>query len=244
MKILTKKWAENYKLALFINRLKEFNEQEQVFSAVETKAKKDFYKEISLDAMSSRVVLNATEKGELYKAYVDRNKKTLLSMPKKIYGKLKNVKVLVLGYALQQDKELLESFSKKLVSELEKLAKRTNDLTEIAENYLKEELVLDDIVGELVYSEYSSGNNYFLNVGGYTLCIEDYKIIEREDFIINEWEQENPLSLWTALYSAELRYNADKRFELHLLLVDGDRYANEKFWYFTLSGTNVKILNS
>ena len=61
--------------------------------------------------------------------------------------------------------------------ELEKEAKNANRLTEFAEDCLPEEFILDDVVGELVYKEYSNGINYFINIGVLEICIEDYKII-------------------------------------------------------------------
>ena len=51
----------------------------------------------------------------------------------------------------------------------------------------------------------------------------------------------DPLTCWTANHAVELYYISEKCFELHLLLVDGDEYENETYWYFTLRGTNIKF---
>lgn len=114
-------------------------------------------------------------------------------------------------------------------------------ITKEAQDNLTEEFVLDSVVGELVFEEYVKENDYYISIGDKVVCIEDYQILEREDFEINEWEENNPLSLWTCLYAGEL-INIDNSFELHLLMVDGDKYENEKYWNFTLKGKSVKFV--
>ena len=109
---------------------------------------------------------------------------------------------------------------------------------------MPEEFILDNVIGELVYKEYSNESDYFINVGDFIICIENYEIIGREDFKINKWEEDNPLTLWTALDSAELHYVSNNCYELHLLLIDGDKYASQKYWYFMLRGTNVKFVRN
>lgn len=43
--------------------------------------------------------------------------------------------------------------------------------------------------------------------------------------------------------AAELHYVSNKCYDLHLLLVDRE-YLNDKYFYFTLRGTNVTIINN
>ena len=241
MKILTKKWAEKHEQVRVAHWLKEFDAQKITYEDIKLKSREGFLDDIAKDIELAKVCLKTNIADKLYEAKVNRDRMALLSLPKEIYSKIKDIKTVILGYACKEDKELLMSYANEILNYVEKEANEANRLTEIAEDYLSEEFFLDDVVGELVYEEYSNGKDYFINIGGLDICVEDYEIIEREDFKINEWQEDNPLTLWTALHAAELHYVSDNCFELHLLLVDGDKYANEKYWYFTLKGTNVKV---
>ena len=242
MKVLTKGWAEKHEQLRVINWLKEYDSQKDTYEDIKKKSRDDHYHKIASDMELAKAVLKENIAEKLYKVQIEKDRKALLSLPKEIYSAIKDTKTLILGYACKEDKALLMSYANKLLIEVEKEADKANKLTEIAEDYLPEEFILDDVVGELVYEEYSNGKDYFINIGGYEVCIEDFEIIEREDFKINEWEDDNPLTSWTALHAAELHYISDKCYELHLLLVDGDKYENEKYWYFTLKGTNIKVV--
>ncbi len=242
MKILTKKWAEKYEQLRFINQLKEYPSKNTSYEEIKTKSRHDHFFEVSKDEELAKIAQNSNILNKLYQSQVERDRKALLSMPKEIYDKIKEKNTLILRYATKEDKELLTSYAKELLIEVEKQANKANKITEIAQDYLNEEFILDNFIGELVYREYVIGKNYFINVGDFKICIENFEIIEREDYKINEWEADNPLTLWTALHSAELHYISKNCYELHLLLVDGDKYANEKYWYFTLKGTNVLAL--
>ena len=240
MKILTKEWVQRHKQLRLTHALKEFNAKKMTYEEVKSKSKKEFYDSIAKDVELAKLCYKTDLAEKLYQAKVERDNKTLLSMPKEIYNNIKDKKSVVLGYASKEDKLLLTSYAEKVLKIVEKEAEEARKLTEVAEECLPHEFIVDEIVGELVFEEYFKGKDYFLNIGGLLICIEDYQVIEREDYNINEWEESNPLSLWTAIYSAELHYISDKCYELHLLLVDGDKYANEKYWYFTLRGSNVK----
>ena len=242
MKILTKKWAERHEQVRLAHRLKEFNSNKTTYYDIKVKSKNDFYDEIAKDVELAKVCRKTNIADKLYQARIERDRKTILSLPKEVYNKIKDFKSVVLGYANKEDKELLTSYAKKILKVVEKEAEEANRLTEIAQDCLPEEFILDEVVGELVYEEYSNGKHYFIRIGGFEVCVEDYQIIEREDFKINEWEENNPLSLWTTLVAGELHYISNKCYELRLLLIDGDEYANETYWYFSLRGTNVKFV--
>lgn len=243
MKILTKNWAEKHEQVRFVHTLKEFEEQKMKQSDIIRESRSDFLNEIAKDEELLELCNETDIADKLYQAKIDRNRKTLLSFPKGVCDKIKNVNSLVLGYANAKDKKLLSSYASEILKEIEKKAEEANRLTEIAQDCLPNTFILDEIVGELVFEEYSNGQGYCIKIGDFIVCIENYQIIEREDFRINKWDNDNPLTLWTYLCAAELHYIRDKFYELHLLLVDGDTYANEKYWYFTLSGSNVKLIN-
>ena len=240
MKILTKEWVQRHKQLKLIHALKEFDVKKMTYENVKSKSKKEFYDNIAKDEELAKLCYKTDLAEKLYQEKVKRDNKTLLSMPKEIFNNIKDEQSVVLGYVGKEDKLLLTSYADKLLKVVEREVEESRKLTEFAEDCLPNEFIVDEIVGELVYEEYCKEKDYFLNIGGLLICIEDYKIIEREDYNIKEWEEDNPLSLWTAIYCAELHYLSEKCYELHLLLVDGDKYANEKYWYFTIKGSNVK----
>lgn len=239
MKILTKEWAEEYSQLRFIFTLKEIDEKKDGYEILKKMSREEFFNELKYDNKLLEVILKNNLMEKFYFSRIDRNKKILRSLPERVYNKIKNVNFLVLGYATNDDKVLLTSYANTLRKKLEAISKRASDITEKTQGYLPKEFDLDEVVGELVFEEYVRENDYCINIGGRILRIENYRVIERENYKINEWEEDNPLSLWTSLYSAELHYTNNGFYELHLLMVDGDEYENTKLWYFTLGGTNI-----
>ena len=240
MKILTKDWREKYEQARVINWLKEVDVQKTSYDVIQQKSRDNFNNKLLDDRELAKLAFNTDLAYRLYKAQIERDRKALLALPREIYSKIKDIKLLVLGFACKEDKEMLMAYANELYKKLEKDAETANRLTEEAIDCLPQDLDMDIVLGELAYEEYTEGKNYFINVGGCLFCIENYEIIERDDFKINEWEEENPLSLWTSLDAIEIHYINDKCFELHLLFADGDELENVIFWNFTLRGTNIK----
>ena len=240
MKILTKDWREKYEQARVINWLKEVDVQKTSYDVIQQKSRDNFNNKLLDDRELAKLAFNTDLADRLYKAQIERDRKALLALPREIYSKIKDIKLLVLGFACKEDKEMLMAYANELYKKLEKDAETANRLTEEAIDCLPQDLDMDIVLGELAYEEYTEGKNYFINVGGCLFCIENYEIIERDDFKINEWEEENPLSLWTSLDAIEIHYINDKCFELHLLFADGDELENVIFWNFTLRGTNIK----
>ena len=240
MKILTKKWAEKREQVRMVHSLKEFDVQTTSYESIIGASRAEFCNSLSQDYELAKICLRTDVVDKLYESRLERDRKLILSLPKDVYNKITDIKSVILGYANDEDKKLLTAYADQALRVVEKEAEEANRLTEIAEDYLPEEFIVDEAVGELVYDEYSCGKDYFINVGCLRICVEDYQILEREEFKVNKWEEDNPLSLWTALDAAELHYLSNGCYELHLMLVDGDKYANKKYWYFTLKGTNVK----
>ena len=242
MKILTKKWREQYEQTRVINWLKVVDTQKISYEEIQKKSIDAFNNKLLEDRELAKLAFNTDLADRLYKAQIERDRKTLLALPKEIYSKIKDIKLLVLGFACKEDKEMLMAYADELYKKLEKDAEKANRLTEEAIDCLPQDLDMDIVLGELAYEEHTEGKNYFINVGGCLFCIENYEIIEREDFKINEWEEDNPLSLWTSLDAIEIHYINDTCFELHMLFADGDEMENKIFWNFTLRGTNIKSL--
>lgn len=242
MKNLTKNLAKKCEQLKFIHSLKDYDSKLETLKSLEEKSKEDFYNSLKEDEELEKLLKDNNLFDNLYRVHLDKNNNAISNLPNEIYSQLKYVKALKVGYSVIEDKSILNLYANKLRKEIESEVEKSNNITKIAEDYLPLEFNLDNYVGELVYEEYVKGNDYYLNVSGKEICIENYQIVERDNFRINKWEEDNPLSLWTCLYAGELEYLENGLFELRLLLVDGDKYAKEEYWYLTIRGTNVKGL--
>ena len=240
MKILTKEWRKQYEQTRVINWLKVVDTQKISYEEIQKKSRDNFNNKLYDDRELAKLAFNTDLADRLYKAQIERDRKALLALPKEVYSKIKDIKLLVLGFACKEDKEMLTAYADDLYKKLEKDAEKANRLTEEAIDCLPQDFEFDFVLGELAYEEYTEGNNYYINAGGCIFCVENYEIIERENFKINDWEEENPLSLWTTLDAVEVHYINDNCFELHMLFADGDELENQVFWNFTLRGTNIK----
>ena len=177
MKLLTKEWVKKHKQLRLTHALKGFDAKKIKYEEVKIKSKKKFYDSITKDVELAKLCCKTDLAEKLYQAKIEGDNKTLLSMPKEIYNNIKDKKSVVLGYASKEDKELLISYAKKILKEVEEQAEKARRLAENAEDNLPQEFSVDEIVGELVYEEYSKGKDYFLNIGGKLICIENYEVI-------------------------------------------------------------------
>lgn len=231
MKILTKQWFELYEQVRVIQHLKEVETQKVSEDDLQKISREEFNKYIAEDQELAELAFNSSLAEELFKAKVERNKKAILALPQEIYFQLKNVEILCFGFAVTEDKELLNGYAKSLYGKLEEKASE-------AQEYLPEEF--NCVVGELVFEEYIEDSDYYINIDDNILCVENFEIVERDNFEINKWDIENPVSEWTHLDAMEL-YQVNDGIELHLIFTNGDRLENKSRWYFTLKGTNVKF---
>lgn len=229
MKILTKQWAQDFEKLKFISRLKDANGD---FESIKAESKKLFFDYIREDEELAETAFNSNLADELYSAFLDRNRGVLASLPCELTYQLKNEKVIVLGFVEKEDKALLDSYAKGLCNQVE-------ELSEKSQQYLPDEF--NCLVGELVLEEYINGKDYFINIDDNVICVENFEIIEREDFEIYKLDMQNPVSPWTYLEAIEL-YEIEDGVELHLMFVNGDRLENKIRWYLTLKGTRVKYI--
>lgn len=242
MKILTKEWMKKYEQVRVINCIEEIDLQKVSYEEIQKLSKDKFYDGIYTNRVLAKLAFDSNLAQDLYGARIDRDKTALLELPEEVFSKIKNIELVFLGYACKEDKEMLMEYSNKLYAKLEMQAEESNKITKRAQKHLIEELDFDFLIGELVYDEYVKGKDYFIVVDGNTICVENYKIVEREDFKINEFDIKTPLSIWTRLDAMELYYINQNCFELHILFANCDEFEKQTFWCLTLKGTNVKFV--
>ena len=129
MKLLTKKWAEEYEQLRVIHWLKDFDAQQEDYEQIKKRSRDDYFHSIAADIVLAKAVLNNNLAEDFYQAKVNRDRKVLLSLPREVYSKIKDIKTLVLGYACQEDKALLMSYASELRIKLEKLSNTANEIT-------------------------------------------------------------------------------------------------------------------
>ena len=238
MKILTKKWLEKCELLRLINDLQEINLPCESYFNFRKKCKNEFCRKV----MKEYGVNSLRRASRLYNAQIERNEKLLLLLPKRVLVNIIDIKKVALGYACCQDKKVLTAYSKVLIKQVERAVEKANCLTRLSRERLNLEYDLDDIVGDFVYKEYKKGDDYFIKVGEYEICISNYRVKKKESFCINKWKGSSPLYSWTILQALEIHYNKNMRFELHLFIVNSDKRANKSYHYFTLTGSDIKII--
>ena len=243
MKILTKSWFEQFEQVRAINWIKEIDQDKTSYEDVKKMSRDRFNNGVAEDKELAKLAFGTNLVDELYGARIERDKKTLLGLPKEILSKITSIDNVVLGYASKEDKAILTTYADKLYKDLEKEARQANRASEKVTESLVEDFDIDYLVGELVYEEYAIEKDYFLVVDGYTLCITDYEIVERENCKVNKWERDNPISLWTSLEALELYRVEEDLYEIHFIFVNGDKLENKTRWYLTLRGKDIKLMN-
>ena len=151
MKILTKQWREQYEQTRVINWLKVVDTQKISYEEIQKKSRKVFNDRLYEDRELAKLAFNTDLADRLYRAQVERDRKVLLALPKEVYSKIKDIKLLVLGFACKEDKEMLIAYADDLHKKLEKDAEKANRLTEEAIDCLPQDFDFDFALGELAY---------------------------------------------------------------------------------------------
>lgn len=238
MKVLTKSWLQKCEQVKFINRLVE---RRDGYKELQKESRKQFNNQVRGDQELFELVLSSNLVDELYQAKLDRGKKLVSSLIKEIGGKIKDAEILELGFSSKEDKAILTVYAEKMLKEIEERARQANKESEQVCKQLPKEFDFDNLQGGVVYKEYVDGNNYYISVDGGVICVENYVIVEREDFEICGIDFDNPMSSCTLLSAIELHSVNCNCFELHMLLSNRDRLENQTHWFFTLRGSNIFV---
>ncbi len=241
MKILTKDWAERYESIRFICKLEQVNSSKS-YEELQEVCHQNYLDYLKSDEDMCAVLSNPSVVQKLYEEKLKRNANTVNVLPKNLLAKLKRKEIISLGFVVEQDKKILSAYFKKAIKEIENASKKASRITECAVDCLSQSIEMDELVGALVEGIYVDGNDLLINFDDKTLLIKDYKILEREDFKVYEWEEDNPLTCWTCITAVELHSNKSNTFELHLMILNGDENENTKNYYFTLGCTDVRLV--
>ena len=120
MKFLTKDWVKRYEQVRVINWLKDIVKEDYSLRDVKKKSKKDFFDNFVLDTDRVKIALTYNCAYKFYNSQHKTDKTALRSLPKAVYHKIKDKQAAFLGYAIKDDKELLEHYAKELLISLEK----------------------------------------------------------------------------------------------------------------------------
>ena len=169
------------------------------------------------------------------------NCKILRDLPKEIYNNLKDKESILSGYVCKEDNELLSTYAFYLLKDLEKRATKANKITEMAEKTLPKQFILDDVVGEVLYSIYEDGKRYYLEIGNRKICVDNYEIIKSANAEMKKIT-DKALKSNRVLYGAELRYIKQNSYELYLLFVSQKSLEEKEYFEIALKGTSVEYI--
>lgn len=241
MKYLTKKWANNYNQVKLIYRLKETEDfSKENYEKLRKKAKMNFIRRVKSDPVYEKIPFNRKNGEKMFDARINNRKKTLITLPEEIINRLNHKNFILYGYCSKQDKEILSLYAKNTLNTIETSVRKANRQTEIAQDYLPEEIELNNYCENIVYGAEITDKNYYIDFGGNGICVENYKVLYNDGMEIHKWNENDPVSPWTLLHAVELHYINNDCYELHLMFTNADEYENLVNWYLTLQGTNVK----
>lgn len=241
MKYLTKNWSNKYNQVKLIYRLKETeNFSRESYEKIRKKAKMNFIDRVKSDPVYENVPFDRKNGEKMFEAYINNRKNALLTLPKEIIGGLKHKNFILYGYCSKQDKEILSQYAENTLKAIEATVKKANRQTEIAQDYLPEEIELNNYCENIVYGIETTDKNYYIDFGNSGICVENYKVLQDDGTEIHKWDENDPISPWTILHAVELHYISENRYELHLMFTHADEYENLTNRYLTLQGTNVK----
>ena len=241
MKILTKDWADMYARARFISSLQEI-QQETKCNELKVLCKENFLTLLKQDGDMKKYLSNKALVEKLFCEKLKRNLNTIKTFSVSVLGELEKPEFLEYGFACKKDKVVLDNYQKLLIKQIESDCERARINNERACKYLSKPFEIEEVVGELVYDEYSKGKNYYLEIGGRVLCVKNYKILQRDEFKINYFDEDDALTKWTCVKAVELYFDKENGFTIHLLILNGDEYENTEDVYFTLSGTDISLI--
>ena len=242
MKYLTKKWAKKYLQVKFIFNLKEIDTNAFTCESLNQDYKQQFFDELKKDQEMFDTIFSLGISEKYYSAKIKRNQELIDGLELDINNKLKNAQSLIYGYAIKEDKALLFDYAYKVLKEIETLTEKARVDTESVINFLPEEFDVEEFIEDILLGTRVVDNSFYLDFDGASICVENIKILQDDGLCVNKWDFENPLSAWTHVQAIELCYNEEKRFELHLLLCNGNTYEDVTFWCLTIQGTNVKVI--
>ena len=241
MKILTKDWAKKYQMIRFLGSLKKI-EQDKDVRELKNLCKRKMFKDLSQDQDVKTLIKNTELFDSLFNAKLGRNAKVISCFSSDLLNGLERSDFLSYGFTTKKDSIRLQDYQNYLLEELENASQKSRDITEKSCKYLSSPFDFEEIVGELIYDAYARGIDYFIEVGGRILRVKNYKILERDAFKVNVWQDNNPLTCWTCVEAVELYFNKSKGFEIHLLILNGDEYDNTESYYLTLTATDVLLI--
>lgn len=159
--------------------------------------------------------------------------------PQEILDKIADIRVFVLGYASAEVKRSLRPYCAKLKKTVKETKNKAYSETNEAENYLTQELGLNEYDGCLLTGiEERSGTIYLKGEENDCLIIKDGKILEGKDRIIYPYDASKPNCPWSRVVYAELHRISDK-FELHFLVENSNAIGKTDLWYLTIGCTDI-----
>lgn len=248
MKVLTKEFMYRYRLIRLIGQL-------DIVSEIKGKATKEQYNYLLKERLKA-FIENEKETAkylsynffdkkyaeQIFSARTDFYGRILKYLPQELYDGLYDADLIKIKYCTEKDNTLLKSYYEKEVKRLEIIVASVREKNESAEWFLQKNIDFNFFAEEIIYGLKLNNNELTIDFDGCRLSIISAQIIEKEKECISNFELKNPYSEMTVLHAIELYYDKkSKKFELHLLLDNIDKFDLPNFWYLTVKCKDIKV---
>ena len=159
-------------------------------------------------------------------------------LPESILCEVADIRVFALGCVSRKVKILLQTYCKNLRRECDKILKRAQIETNLAEDKLPKLIMANEYEELLLRKINQRDGNVFIVFDAGTLKITGGEIVEREQKQIYHYNQQDPYPRWSMVTKAEISYE-NSSFILHLLIDNKNKKGESKYWYLTVKGTNI-----
>ncbi len=227
MEYVTKNILEEHHLSRLILSLTEIREASV---DLEDKAKENFRNKFLSNLKKDPAFEGITLEKKLEDAYffskIEENERLINFLPNEILRNLKNSELLKFECCLIEDNKILTPFVEALLDGIEERLEKAKKESEKVLLKLEQRLELDFFLGEIVTKITENNEFFILHFGDVCLVLKGYKILKRDDFVITEWNEDDPFSPYAILRFAEVKENNGKLI-VNLLFTLADEF--EKF---------------
>lgn len=218
-------------------KIEEYVNEEGI--STEERARRIAFREMhgKIAGKGKRLVFDEATSKQRFEQQQKKRTELFGKMPQEILEKVADLRVLALGYASAEVKDMLKGYCAALKRETEKIRRETERETEAAERGLTKKIVVNDLEGCVITGIEETEEGIYLKGERGGLFVKEGEIVEGKEKEIYEYDEDLD-GAYSRIVSAELHRSGD-RFELHLFVSNCDEYDREDLWYLTVSGSDI-----
>lgn len=218
-------------------KIEEYVNEEGI--STEERARRIAFREMhgKIAGKGKRLVFDEATSKQRFEQQQKKRTELFSKMPQEILEKVADLRVLALGYASAEVKDMLKGYCAALKRETEKIRRETERETEAAERGLTKKIGVNDLEGCVITGIEETEEGIYLKGERGGLFVKEGEIVEGKEKEIYEYDEDAD-GAYSRILCAELHRSGD-RFELHLFVSNCDEYDREDLWYLTVSGSDI-----